>query len=52
MQVKNVRKSKEKGCEPTEEAANIYRNLLIKLQAEKKARRLGGEEREPDDRTR
>lgn len=51
MQVKNVRKNRGKDGDPGEEAADIYRNLLIKLQAEKKARSLGVDAREPDNRT-
>lgn len=37
MQVKNVRKGKKQESEAKQETAQIYRNLVVKLQTRKKA---------------
>ena len=38
MKVTNIRKAKAKGCGPQQEAVQIYRSLLIKLQTDKRCK--------------
>ncbi|MDY3918361.1 MAG: hypothetical protein SOZ59_05070 [Candidatus Limivivens sp.] len=47
MQVKNVKRKREKGYDPKQEAAAIYRELLVKLQPVKRAL-ADGEEKTGD----
>lgn len=38
MKVKNIRRSPQKGSDAKAEAENIYRNLLIKISADRKSK--------------